>query len=265
MQPRVLILRAPGINCNEETSFAFERAGGNVETIHVGRILESPQLLTDFQILCIPGGFCYGDDIASGKILGVQFQHHLAGALQEFKSAGKLMLGICNGFQVMIKCGLLLDADPVNGPPATLAWNSSGHLEDRWVRLKVDGNKCVLLSGIDEMYLPIAHGEGRFVTRDESMLAELDRRGQLALRYAPLHKNASDQRKLGDPLPFPDNPNGAQANVAGLCDSTGRIFGLMPHPERHIDRTHHPRWTRGEAGDMGDGLRLFQNAVNYFR
>jgi phosphoribosylformylglycinamidine synthase len=231
--------------------------------------LESPRLLADFQILCIPGGFCYGDDIASGKILGVQLQHHLAGAMQEFKAAGKLILGICNGFQAMIKCGLLLDDDPVHGPPATLAWNVSGHLEDRWVRLTVDGDKCVFLAGIREIYLPIAHGEGRFVAHDEQTLAELNRHGQLCLRYSPLtataNTDAGAARDLGEPLVFPDNPNGAQANVAGLCDSTGRIFGLMPHPERHIDRTQHPRWTRGEGSEVGDGLRLFQNAVNYFR
>ncbi len=163
MQPRVLVLRAPGINCDAETAFAFERAGGLVETIHVCQMLQSPRLLLEFQILCLPGGFCYGDDIASGKILGLQLQHHLAGAMQDFKMAGKLVLGICNGFQAMIKCGLLLDEDQVQGPPATLAWNDSGHLEDRWVKLTVDGNKCVFLSGIPEMYLPIAHGEGRFV------------------------------------------------------------------------------------------------------
>ncbi len=269
MQPKVLILRAPGINCDVETAYAFKRTGGQAETIHVGRVLESPRRLSDFQILCIPGGFCYGDDIASGKILGVQLKHHLAGEMQEFKAAGKLILGICNGFQAMIKCGLLLDDDPVHGPPATLAWNISGHLEDRWVRLTVDGSKCVFLAGIREMYLPIAHGEGRFVARDEGILVELNRRSQLALRYAPLtacaNGESSGERNLSELLPFPDNPNGAQANVAGMCDSTGRIFGLMPHPERYIDHTQHPRWTRGGGGEVGDGLRLFQNAIDYFR
>jgi phosphoribosylformylglycinamidine synthase len=144
----------------------------------------------------------------------------------------------------MIKCGLLLEDDPVHGPPATLAWNVSGHLEDRWVRLTVDGNKCVYLAGIREMYLPIAHGEGRFVAREEQALSELDRRSLLCLRYAPLAASANTDtgatRDLSEPLAFPDNPNGAQANVAGLCDATGRIFGLMPHPERYIDRTQHP-------------------------
>jgi len=261
MQPRILILRAPGTNCDAETAHAFQRAGGNPEILHVGRVLESPQSLRDFQILCIPGGFSYGDDLGSGRILGTQLQSHLAGAMQEFKAAGKLILGICNGFQALVKCGLLLEPHPERGSAATLAWNLSGKFEARWVRLVVDGNKCAFLSGIREMYVPVKHGEGRFVARDEATLAELDHGQQLALRYAPL-LSAADNRDLDRLLPYPDNPNGSQANVAGICDTTGRVFGLMPHPELHVDRTHHPRWTRGESG--ADGLRLFQNAVRFF-
>jgi len=179
----------------------------------------------------------------------------------EFKAAGKLILGICNGFQALVKCGLLLEPDPAAGPPATLAWNLSGKFEARWVRLVVDGKKCVFLSGIQEMYIPVKHGEGRFVARDEAALAELNRGQQLALRYASLAATR-DGRDLDQHLPYPDSPNGSQANVAGICDTTGRVFGLMPHPELHVDPMHHPRWTRGESG--GDGLRLFQNAVRFF-
>jgi phosphoribosylformylglycinamidine synthase subunit PurQ / glutaminase len=278
VQPRVLILRAPGTNCDGETAHAFSLAGGKPEVVHVRRAVESPRLLAESQILCIPGGFSYGDDIASGIIFGGQLQHHLADAMQEFKAAGKLILGICNGFQVLIKCGLLGD------DVATLAWNTSGRFEDRWVRLVVDRGKassfspgpqtgqaepanCIFLAGIDQMYLPVAHGEGRFVARDEATLNQLRDGGQLALQYAPLSPstNGDSVTSLDQPLPYPDNPNGAQLNVAGMCDATGRIFGLMPHPERHVDSTQHPRWTRGEAGEVGDGLRLFQNAVRFFQ
>lgn len=263
MTPRVLILRAPGTNCDGETAHAFERAGGQPSLVHVRQVLESPKMLDDFQILALPGGFSYGDDIASGRILGVQLQNHLADAMQQFKAAGKLILGICNGFQVLIKCGLLADDHPEHGPAATLAWNVSGRFEDRWVRLKTASDRCVFLSGIDEMYLPVAHGEGRFVARDSAMLKQLEEQGQLALRYAPLE--GGSPANLAQPLAYPDNPNGAELNVAGMCDAEGRVFGLMPHPERHIERTQHPRWTRGEGSEQGDGLRLFENAVNFFR
>ncbi|HEY2761357.1 MAG TPA: phosphoribosylformylglycinamidine synthase subunit PurQ [Pirellulales bacterium] len=269
MQPRILILRAPGTNCDAETAHAFQLAGGQTDVLHVRRLLGAPRLLADYQVFCIPGGFSYGDDIASGRIFGIQLQNRLAEVMQEFKDAGKLILGICNGFQVLVKCGLLSPDDPKSDPAMTLAWNTSGKFEARWVNLAVDGNRCVLLTGIESMYVPIKHGEGRFVARDATTLAELDRRGQLALRYsAPqLGELASDGAEcdLARPLPYPENPNGAQANVAGVCDPTGRILGLMPHPELHVDPQHHPRWSRGEAGKTGDGLLLFQNAVAYFR
>jgi phosphoribosylformylglycinamidine synthase I len=251
--PRVLILRAPGTNCDEETAHAFAFAGGLPERWHVNRVLEQPQLLADFQILCIPGGFSYGDDIAAGRILGNQIRHHLSDTLQAFRDAGKLILGICNGFQVLLKTELLLPFD-LNGPLATLAANESGQYIDRWVRLATSGSKCVFLSGIEEMELPIAHGEGKFVPRDEATLTKLRDNGQLVLRYA-----ASKS-----PVPYPANPNGAIDDVAGICDATGRVFGLMPHPERFVDPTQHPTWTRGPAREVGEGLAVFRNAVRYF-
>jgi phosphoribosylformylglycinamidine synthase len=259
---RVLILRAPGTNCDQETAYAFEVAGAKTQSIHVNRLLENPRLADEFQILCLPGGFSYGDDIAAGRILGNQIRHHLADAMQSFKAAGKLILGICNGFQILIKSGLLLEDDPAQGPAATLAWNASGKFEDRWVRLSTASTKSVFLAGIESMYLPVAHAEGKFVARDESTLSALDAAGQLALRYAPLV--ASTASSQANEVPYPANPNGSPRNIAGVCDATGRVFGLMPHPERHIDRTQHPRWTRGEAQEVGDGLKLFQNAVAYF-
>jgi len=265
-QPNVLILRAPGTNCDLETAFAFEQAGAATERIHVNRLLENPGLFERFQILCIPGGFSYGDDVAAGRILGNQMQHHLAGRIAEFKAQGKLILGICNGFQVLISSGVLLDADPQQGPPATLTHNDSGKFEDRWVRLDVRGNKSVFLSGIEAMYLPVAHAEGKFVARNANVLSQLEADGQLVLRYLPSggkeQGNAKPNGSNG--VPYPDNPNGSMADVAGTCDATGRVLGLMPHPERHVDPTHHPRWTRGEAGQVGDGLQVFVNAVEYF-
>lgn len=257
--PRVLILRAPGTNCDRETSFAFERAGGLCESVHIERLLAEPELVRQFQILCLPGGFSYGDDIAAGRILSNQLRHHLADRLAEFKAAERLILGICNGFQILIKSGLILADEPA-GPPATLTWNDSGKFEDRWVRLATSGSTCVFLRGIESMYLPIAHAEGKFVTRDPALLDRLQAEGRLALRYV----GAAAPGDVDAPLAYPENPNGAQRNTAGVCDETGRVFGLMPHPERHVDPTHHPRWTRGESREEGDGLRLFRNAVEFF-
>jgi phosphoribosylformylglycinamidine synthase len=244
MLPRVLVLRAPGTNCDGETAFAFERAGGAADVVHLNRWLESPRLSDSYQVLCVPGGFSYGDDIAAGRIFGNQLRHHLADALAAFRDAGKLILGICNGFQVLIKSGLL-DSDDEAGQGATLTWNASGRFLDRWVAVRTAGNRCVFLAGIEQMELPIAHAEGQFRARDEQTLDRLDRGGQLVLRYL-------------------ETPNGAQRDVAGLCDASGRVFGLMPHPERHLDPTNHPQWTRREPRSEGDGLQLFRNAVRYF-
>jgi phosphoribosylformylglycinamidine synthase len=268
-QPRVLILRAPGTNCDVETAHAFELAGGAAEPVHVNRLLEAPRRLTDFQILCIPGGFCYGDDIAAGRILGNQLQHHVPDELQAFRDAGKLILGICNGFQVLLKTNLLAAADD-RGPTATLALNDSGRFEDRWVRLSVEPGNCVFLQGIHEMELRITHAEGKFVARDAETFERMEAEGRLVLRYCSLwNLDKSEIRNPGYPLgaeiiPYPGNPNGAMGNVAGICDSTGRVFGLMPHPESFIDPTQHPRWTREPMREAGDGLRVFQNAVRYY-
>ncbi len=256
--PNVLILRAPGTNCDVETAFAFQQAGAKTETLHINRLLEQPDIFERFQILCIPGGFSFGDDIAAGRIFGNLMQHHLADQMAKFKDDGKLILGICNGFQVLMKSPVLLKTDREKGPAATLMLNDSGRYEDRWVKLEVKSTKCVFLTDIERMYLPVAHAEGKFVAREEETLRNLDSAGQLVLRYVTQQANGDS------PVAYPDNPNGSQADVAGVCDSTGRVLGLMPHPERHIDPTQHPRWTRGEAGSVGDGLQVFINAVRYF-
>lgn len=261
-QPRVLILRAPGTNCDVEAAHAFAMAGGVSESWHVNRVLEEPRRLNEFQVLCIPGGFSYGDDIAAGRILGNQLQHHLASELQSFREAGKLILGICNGFQILLKTNLLSPAD-AEGPTATLALNDSGHFETRWVRLRATPGQCVFLNGVDELELPVAHAEGKFMARDEAVFARMESAGQMVLRYT-VATGAGDQKGSAVQVPYPANPNGAMGDVAGICDVSGRVLGLMPHPERFVDVTQHPRWTREPGRKTADGLRFFQNAIRYF-
>jgi len=303
-KPRVLILRAPGTNCDIETAYAFEKAGAVSDRVHIRRLLENPPLIRHYQILCVPGGFSYGDDVAAGKILAVQLRHHLLDVLQEFHQADKLILGICNGFQVLLKTGLLIPPDETGKVVATLTWNESARYEDRWVHLKVASDRCVFLRGIDRLELPIAHAEGRFVVRHAEWLDRLAKAGQIALQYvlpselselairgtafragtsSTSTADAASRCLVGvettlldgldgtvaegdwrQVLPYPWNPNGSMGNIAGACDRTGRVLGLMPHPERFIDPTHHPRWTRGERHEPPDGLRLFVNAVAYF-
>ncbi len=253
-KPRVLILRAPGANCDLETQFAFELAGALPQRIHINRLRERPALLHDFQILVIPGGFTYGDDVAAGKILACQLSHFLGDVLRVFRAKEKLILGICNGFQVLLKAGLILLPDE-DGPLATLTGNLSGKFEDRWVTLRARPGKCPFLKGYDLFQLPVAHGEGNFLCRQQWILDGLDQAGQLLLRFVD---------DAGQPGPYPVNPNGSQKDVAGLCDASGRVLGLMPHPERHVLATQHPQWTRRGLAPEGDGLRLFRNAVEHF-
>jgi phosphoribosylformylglycinamidine synthase len=250
---RVLILRAPGANCDAEAQFGFEQAGAVAERVHVNRLREKPDLLKRYQVLVIPGGFTYGDDVAAGKILANQLAHFLGDALRRFRDRGKLILGICNGFQAILKAGMLMPPDE-DGPVATLGHNPRG-FQDRWVYLQVNPRKCPFLTGIERMYVPIAHGEGRFICREAWQLKGLEQTGQVVLRYVDEH---------GRPGGFPVNPNDSQGDVAGVCDATGRVLGLMPHPERHVLPTQHPRWTRNGLAAEGDGLALFRNAVRYF-
>ncbi len=184
-QPRTLILRAPGTNCDGETAHAFSLAGGRAELLHVNRLLERPDALKEYQVFCLPGGFSFGDDIASGRILASRLRRHLAEPLARFREAGKLILGICNGFQILIQSGLLVDDDPQLGPPATLAWNASGRFEDRWVRLAVGGSKCVFLAGIESLYLPVAHGEGRFMSDANPQQLESNGKRPDSLKLTP--------------------------------------------------------------------------------
>jgi phosphoribosylformylglycinamidine synthase len=253
--PRILVLRAPGANCDGETQFAFERAGGIAERVHVNRLREQPNLLSRYQVLVVPGGFTYGDDVAAGKILASQLCQFLGDALRRFRDQEKLILGICNGFQALLKAGLLVPADE-DGPVATLAHNASGRFDDRWIYLQASPDRCAFLKGYERLHLPVAHGEGKFMCREPWMLKGLEQSGQVVLRYVD---------EAGQPGPYPVNPNGSDGDVAGLCDATGRVLGLMPHPERHVLPTQHPRWTRNGLAEEGDGMRLFRNAVQFFQ
>lgn len=263
--PRVLILRAPGTNCDEETAYAFELAGAEAERVHVNRLIENPALAARYQIVCVPGGFSYGDDIAAGRILAGRMQRHLSTMLQDFcgENDQRLMLGICNGMQVLMRLGVLASqsGEDESEASASLAWNHHGRFEDRWVHLRVDADTpCVFLRGIEKMYLPMAHAEGRFITASQDVYDRLQQQGRLALRYSNDAGEVAEET-----LPFPVNPNGSQGNVAGVCDSTGRVFGLMPHPERFVDPTQHPCWTRQDPlPEEGQGLAMFRNAVQYF-
>ena len=256
MKPRAIVLRAAGTNCDLETEHAFQVAGADAERIHVNRVADDPGLLNEFGILVVPGGFTYGDDVAAGKILANELTTRMAEPLQRFVERGSLVLGICNGFQVLIKTGLL-PGWAGEEPQFTLTDNLHGTFEDRWGWLQPASERCVFTRGMTEpVYYPIAHAEGRFVARDEAALDRLVANDQIAFRYARPSGATGDE-----PLEFPANPNGSARNIAGVCDTTGRVMGLMPHPERHLYATQHPRWTRGEAGVEGHGAQVFRNAV----
>ncbi len=259
MGVRALVLRTAGINCDAETEFAWTEAGAAADRVHINRLIDDPSRLDAYQILTVPGGFSYGDDIAAGKIFANQLVHHLADAVHGLLERGGLVLGICNGFQVLVKCGLLPGSD--NGRPtldqsATLTANDSGQFEDRWVHLRVETDRCPLLEKGETLYLPVAHGEGKFVPGADASADALDAAGQVAFRYVSAHGHAG--------AGFPANPNGSIDDIAGVCDPTGRVLGLMPHPERHVLPWHHPAWTRRGPTEEGDGMRVFRRGVAYF-
>lgn len=264
--PRVCVLRAPGTNCDPETAFAFETCGARADRVHLFRLLEQPRLLDDYQILCLPGGFSYGDDVGAGVVFGSEIKNRLADAIGEFLARETLALGICNGFQVLLKAGILpggvasWPSSTIEEPQATLTWNANGRYTDRWVKLRVGSTRNVFLRGIDALECPIAHAEGRFAVRDESFLSQWEQNGQIALQYADATGNSG--REL---LPAPENPNGSVWNIAGISDPSGRILGLMPHPERFLFATQHPQWTRLGLTGHGSGRQVFQNAVDEYQ
>jgi phosphoribosylformylglycinamidine synthase len=252
-QPRAIVLRAPGTNCEEETADAWERAGAIAVTRHINRLIEAPENLDQFQILTIPGGFSYGDDLGAGRIMASRLATVLSDGLRRFHDRGGLVLGICNGFQVLVRSGLLPGEAP--GCSATLAPNRSGHYEDRWVRLLPRPGLTPFVTFSDPIELPVGHAEGRFATADSHDLTAMEKAGQVVLKYADPQGQATQD--------YPANPNGSAHAIAGVCDLTGRIFGLMPHPDRYVEPWHHPRWTRQGASRKaeGDGMRIFRSAV----
>ena len=256
-QPRALILRTAGTNCDVESAYACEQAGFTADRVHVNRIASGEVALDGYSFMFIPGGFSYGDDVAAGKIMALELNNSLGDRFRQFEDEGKLILGVCNGFQVLIKTGLmpLPAADPTE-MRVTLTDNDSGRFEDRWVYIAVEpGTACVFTKDMKPVIeLPVAHGEGKFVLKDPSDLGVLKSNGQIGLQYA--------SPDGGEPV-YPENPNGSMAHIAGVSNERGTILGLMPHPERFLHRTNHPRWTREKLDETGDGAFFFENAFNY--
>jgi len=260
---KVLILRTAGTNCDQETKLAYELLNVNVTLLHVNELIQAHAKIYNYQIIVFPGGFTYGDDIAAGMILANELKMKLKEQLQKFLQKNGLMIGICNGFQVLVKTGLL----PGHGDwkqRVSLGCNDSGKFEDRWVYLRKpktqavkNGNRCVWTKGIDELiYLPVAHGEGKFIPKDKGVLKEMLETGKVVFQYCS---------PKGELASYPDNPNGSVEHVAGICDESGRIFGLMPHPERCIFKTQHPHWRRYRQQSMLDGLKIFKNSIDFLK
>jgi phosphoribosylformylglycinamidine synthase I len=274
IQAKAIVLRAAGINCDMETEYALELAGAKAERVHVNRIIEDKSALDEYQIIVFPGGFSYGDDVAAGKILANQIVHHLYEPIQKFIEDGKLVLGICNGFQVLVKAGILPGSNKklategtentemkdknkvsnVNKQMVTITYNDSGKFEDRWVYLAPQTERCIFIERDRQIYLPVAHGEGKVVTKDKATLEKLKSEGYIAFKY--VDKNGKEGN-------YPVNPNGSVNSIAGLTDATGRVLGLMPHPERHVRPTQHPHWSRLKNKQDGDGMTIFTNAVRF--
>ena len=301
--PRALVLRAPGINCDRETAHACRLAGFETDLLHINQLLKAPERLLDYHFLVIPGGFSYGDDLGAGTLLAKNLAIHLGRQLEQFIDEGRLVLGICNGFQALVRAGLLpgmrsWSLDALQIPVSSLTNNASAQFECRWVTLSAQPGPCIFTRGIDHhIELPVAHGEGQFVLAKPALLSALQDHGQVALVYtinawqiSP--SSATPQFSIfaqdsSQPVPYPDNPNGSVGDVAGICNAQGNVFGLMPHPERYVHALQHPQrqdilgtnpsrqrrfaasatrsgGMQGEEG-QGDGLLLFKNAFEYAR
>jgi phosphoribosylformylglycinamidine synthase I len=253
VRPRALILQATGTNRDHEAAWAVERAGGLPIICHVNQLRQRPSRLTEFQMLILPGGFSYGDALGAGRLLASDVRWLFQEDLARFIEAGKPVLGICNGFQALVKSGWLPGPQGA-GPQATLTHNASNRFECRWVWLQPDPTSpCIFTRELSErIFCPVAHGEGRFVPSDANTLNLLRKRRQIALTYVD-----GD----GGPVAYPINPNGSVADIAGICNERGNVLGLMPHPEDHIVPFQHPRWTRGKTDGLG--LVIFSRGVRY--
>jgi len=265
--PRAIVLRAPGINCDRETARACRLVGFATDLLHINHLLQAPDLLLDYDFLVIPGGFSYGDDLGAGTLLAKNLTIHLGPQLHRFIDTGRPVLGICNGFQVLVRAGLLpghCSNTLQNLPGASLTDNASAQFECRWVTLSVQPGPCLFTKGIEHsIELPVAHGEGQFVLADNEGLAQLHMNGQVPLLYARQHGEAPGANLPSvKEVPYPDNPNGSAGNIAGVCSAQGNVFGLMPHPERYVHALQHPL-RRGRQDGQGDGLVIFKNALHH--
>jgi phosphoribosylformylglycinamidine synthase len=261
---KAIILRTAGTNCDFETAAAFELAGAKAERVHINRLISGEVKLEDYQIMAVPGGFSYGDDIASGKILANELKNMLGSQIQEFASDGKPVIGICNGFQVLVKMGLLPDEVSFT-QTITLTFNESDKFECRWVnltatiisnlRFQIKPNNCIWTKKLPKVFqLPVAHGEGKFVAADKRTLDNIENNNMVVFRYC----DAS-----GKKAQYPLNPNGATNSIAGISNKKGNVFGLMPHPERYVYALQHPSRTGQPNSQYGWGLQIFKNAVEY--
>jgi phosphoribosylformylglycinamidine synthase subunit PurQ / glutaminase len=266
---KAIVITGNGTNCEMEMAHACRLAGfDTVEIVHISELLCGEKRLDDYDFLNLPGGFLDGDDLGSAKAGANRILHApVAGSREKlfaqftrFIAAGKLILGVCNGFQLLVKLGMLPGFDGhYDRQTATLTFNDSGRFEDRWIHLRADAaSPCVFTKGLKGLTLPVRHGEGKFVPLDEEVLGRLHREHLICLQY-------SDERYEKATLDYPANPNGAVDAIAGICNETGRIFGMMPHPEAFLHRTNHPRWTREELPEEGIGLALFRNAAAFLR
>lgn len=252
-KPKALIIRAAGTNCNNETALAFALAEATAEQVHINELIRGSKNLGDYHILAIPGGFSYGDDLGSGKVLANQLAIKLKQQLEDFIASGKLVIGICNGFQVIVKMGLLPALNGLYVQDATLTNNDSGKFEDRWVWMKAE-NDSIFTRGIKRIYLPVNHGEGKFVASPEVM-ERLRKDKLIKLKYSDENGNEAKN--------YPNNPNGSLLNIAAVTNKEGNVFGMMPHPEKFVTKYTHPRWTREKLPEEGGGLRIFRNMAEY--
>ena len=248
-----IVVRSAGTNCDGETVLALQQAGAAVDLVHLNALAKDPARLTDASILAVPGGFSYGDYVAAGRVFGLELRHRLLDPLRRFVADGGLVIGICNGFQILVELGMFEDVgQAASKRRIALTDNESNRFECRWVTLRSEECACPWLVPGELMPVPVAHAEGRFVVRDPETLAALRENGQLALTYVTPDGGAAS---------YPDNPNGSTAGIAGICDPTGRVLGLMPHPERNLTPWNHPQWTRLPPRAEGEGLPFYRRMV----
>jgi phosphoribosylformylglycinamidine synthase len=252
---KVCVINGHGINADEELALAFEMAGASARRIHAGDLARDPSMLSGFQIVALPGGFSFGDHLGSGKVFATLFRRSLGPALGRLVGAGGLIIGVCNGFQALVKMGLLPDIAGTQTQEVSLIHNDSGRFEDRWVRVAFEaGSRCIWTRGLPQIDLPVRHGEGKLVVKSQSVLEALEVRGLVALHYVCQTSNSCAEVR------YPDDPNGSVNHIAGLCDPTGRVLGLMPHPEAFLYPENHPNWTTRRPFE-GGGLAIFRNGV----